>query len=128
MGNFTAGSLKALQVSLVELGAYLTAQLTGGRVYEASKDLRYLQDAFSHIAEELRRQYSLSYYPKQLAQAGERRRIRVRVSRPDLAVRTRDSYIYKPVQGANTTAQDRTQAPNNGPVLKKKQLVSIGGR
>lgn len=71
------------------------ARLTGGREYEASRDLSYLRDAFSHIAEELRRQYSLGYYPKQTAQAGERRRINVRVSRPDLAVRTRDSYVFK---------------------------------
>ena len=71
------------------------ARLTGGRKYEASRDLSYLQDAFSHIAEELRRQYSLGYYPRQTAQPGERRRIKVHVSRPNLAVRTRDSYIFK---------------------------------
>jgi hypothetical protein len=94
---------------------------TGGRVYEASKDLSYLQDAFSHIAEELRRQYSLGYYPKQPGQAGDRRHIRVRVSPPDLAVHTRDSYIYKPSQRRrNTTAQeDQTGMPPSAPVLKR---------
>jgi VWFA-related protein len=91
------------------------ADLTGGRVYEASKDLSYLQAAFSHIAEELRRQYSLGYYPKRQGQAGERRRIRVRVRTPDLAVRTRDSYIFKPAPSANTTPQSQTQKPNAGP-------------
>jgi VWFA-related protein len=99
------------------------ADLTGGRVYEASKDLRYLRDAFSLIAEELGRQYSIGYYPKQQGQAGERRRIRVRVRQPDLAVRTRDSYIYKPAPSGNTTAQDQAQMPNSAPVLKKKQQL-----
>jgi Ca-activated chloride channel family protein len=79
------------------------AELTGGRAYEANRDLSYLRAAFSQIAAELRRQYSLGYYPKQQGQAGERRHIRVRVRPPDLAVRTRVSYIYKPAPGANTT-------------------------
>jgi Ca-activated chloride channel family protein len=103
------------------------AELTGGRVYEAGRDLSNLQAAFSHIAEELRRQYSLGYYPMQHGRAGERRRIKVRVGRPDLAVRTRDSYIYKTAPNANTAAQDQIQTPNNAPVLKKRQLTSVGG-
>jgi hypothetical protein len=45
------------------------------------------------IAEELRRQYSLGYYPKEPTSAGQRREIRVRVSKPGLAVRARDSYV-----------------------------------
>jgi VWFA-related protein len=103
------------------------ARLTAGREYEASRDLSYLQDAFSHIAEELRRQYSLGYYPKQTAQAGERRRIKVHVSRPDLAVRTRDSYIFK--RNADVTGTPSpTTAPDQGssspPVLQKKPFVS----
>jgi VWFA-related protein len=102
------------------------AELTGGRVYEASKDLRYLKDAFRHIAEELRRQYSLGYYPKQAGQAGERRRIKVRVRQSELAVRARNSYIYKPAPSTNTIVNDQSQTPNGAPVLKKKQLVAIG--
>jgi VWFA-related protein len=102
------------------------AALTGGRLYEANKDLRYLRDAFSYIAEELRRQYSLGYYPKQTAQPGQRRLIRVRVNQPELTVRSRDSYIYKPAPDAtNTTAQDQTQTPNGAPVLKKKQFLPL---
>ena len=48
------------------------------------------------MAEELRRQYSLGYYPKNKPKAGERRSIRVRVNRPELVVRTRDSYVFQP--------------------------------
>ena len=40
------------------------AALTGGRLYEATKDLGHLQIAFNQIADELGRQYSIGYYPK----------------------------------------------------------------
>jgi VWFA-related protein len=100
------------------------AQLTGGRLYEAKKDLSYLRAAFSFIAEELRRQYSLGYYPKKSAQPGERRHLRVRLKRPELSVRSRDSYIYKPMPDTNTstTAQEQTDTRDGAPVLKKKQF------
>jgi VWFA-related protein len=101
------------------------AELTGGRVYEASKDLRYLRDAFSHIADELGRQYSIGYYPKRKGEPGERRQIKVRVSRPDVAVRSRDRYIYKGAADAGTKTaiteeNKQTQAP---PVLQKKPFA-----
>ena len=76
-------------------GRYLNtlADKTGGRLYSAD-DPRQLAQAFSQIAEELRRQYSLGYYPKTQTGGGdERRQIRVRVRRPDLGVRARDGYI-----------------------------------
>lgn len=55
-----------------------------------------ISEAFSQIAEELRRQYSLGYYPKPPGQAGQRRQIKVRVNQPNLVVVARDSYIYSP--------------------------------
>ena len=70
------------------------ARVTGGRVYQADTTDN-LDRAFSLIAEELRRQYSLGYYPKQQAQAGQRRRVKVRVTRPNLVVQARDSYIFQ---------------------------------
>ncbi|HEV7889493.1 MAG TPA: VWA domain-containing protein [Pyrinomonadaceae bacterium] len=94
------------------------ADATGGRLNNAD-DIRYLEDAFTNIAEELRRQYSLGYYPSRQSQANERRQIRVRVKRPNLVVRARDSYIYKPSAGApadSTAQQPQTQS---APVLKK---------
>jgi VWFA-related protein len=101
------------------------ARLTGGRLYEARKDLSYLRAAFSFIAEELRRQYSLGYYPRQSAQAGQRRRVRVRVNRPELSVRSRDSYIFNPAPQTSTTAQDQTDSQKGAPVMKKKQLLPL---
>ena len=68
------------------------ADKTAGRVYEAN-DTGQLAQAFARIAEELRRQYSLGYYPKKDSGDGSgRRHIRVRVRQPNLAVRARDSY------------------------------------
>jgi Ca-activated chloride channel homolog len=99
------------------------AELTGGHVYEANKDLSYLQQAFTQIAEELRRQYSLGYYPKQPGQPGERRRIRVQARPPDLAVRTRDSYIYRPRPRLSKPAPPEETAPPP-PVLKNGQGTS----
>jgi Ca-activated chloride channel homolog len=92
------------------------ADLTGARLYEAD-NTQNLSYAFANVAEELRRQYSLGYYPNRPAQAGERRQIKVRVNQPNLAVRTRDSYIFNP-QGASTAQSD--PAAQNAPVLKKK--------
>jgi VWFA-related protein len=101
------------------------ADLTGGRVYEASKDLSYLQDAFSKIADELGRQYSIGYYPKRKGEPGERRQIKVRVSRPEVAVRSRDKYIYKgPVEaGSKTSITEENKQTQSPPVLQKKPFV-----
>src|SRR5690606_31576473 len=68
------------------------SQASGGRNFEATT-LANLDSAFSGIAEELRRQYSLGYYPETNGKAGERRRIQIRVMRPNLVVRAKTSYI-----------------------------------
>ncbi len=69
------------------------ADKTGGRLYQAN-DTKQLADAFSRIAEELRRQYSLGYYPKteSAESADGRRQIKVKVKQANLAVKARDSY------------------------------------
>jgi Ca-activated chloride channel homolog len=69
------------------------ADKTGGRLYEAN-DTKQLSAAFTRIAEELRRQYTIGYYPKTAAVAdGERRQIRVRVRQSNLAVKARNGYV-----------------------------------
>ncbi len=75
--------------------AYLTqlAAATGGKVYRAESTPGGLSAAFESIAEELRRQYVIGYYPSANGAAGERRQLRVRVNRPKLIIRSRDSYI-----------------------------------
>ena len=89
------------------------ARVSGARLYNAEQ--QNLDYAFRSVAEELRRQYSLGYYPKNAPQPGERRNVKVRVDRTELVVRTRDSYVFQP--GANTSAQSNTQP--KPPVLKK---------
>lgn len=75
--------------------AYLKAlsDKTGGRFYDGDS-LFGIAQAFTWIAEELGRQYSIGYYPSKPGQNGERRQIKVRVTESDLVVKARDSYIY----------------------------------
>ncbi|MCO6510336.1 MAG: VWA domain-containing protein [Aridibacter famidurans] len=73
---------------LDDLAAY-----TGGRVYNAGSSRFGLQSTFEAIAEELKRQYQVGYYPAEEGKPGERKKIKVRVYRPNLIVRARDSYI-----------------------------------
>jgi len=71
------------------------ADSTGGRLHRAN-DPAQLAQAFASIAEELRRQYSIGYYPQTGAiQADERRLIKVSVQRPNVAVRARNSYMRR---------------------------------
>jgi Ca-activated chloride channel family protein len=91
------------------------ARVTGARLYNAEQ--QNLNAAFRSVAEELRRQYSLGYYPRNAPRPGERRNVKVRVNRPELVVRTRDSYVFQP--GANATAQQNNNQPARPPVLKK---------
>jgi Ca-activated chloride channel homolog len=97
------------------------AEKTGARQYQADTT-QNLSSAFSNIAEELRRQYSLGYYPKRPAQAVERRQIRVRVNQPNLAVRARDSYVFNP----SKTAGHEDTAQQSAPVLKRKFSATPG--
>jgi Ca-activated chloride channel family protein len=75
--------------------AYLhaLANTTGGRFYSGNSQFGIAQ-AFTWIAEELGRQYSLGYYPQSSASNGERRQIKVKVDESDVVVKSRDSYIY----------------------------------
>ena len=67
--------------------------VTGGRVFRPESTPGGLTAAFEGIAEELRRQYNIGYYPSEEGQAGQRKKIKVRVNRPNLVIRSRDSYI-----------------------------------
>lgn len=66
------------------------ARVSGGRKFESGTDLNL---AFTGIAEELRRQYSIGYYPENMGREGDRKQIRVRVMRPNLVVRAKTSYV-----------------------------------
>lgn len=102
------------------LGDLATA--SGARRYRAD-DNRDLSSTFALVAEELRRQYSLGYYPKQPASAGERRQIKVRTTRPDLAVQARDSYIVGS-QNANNAQQTNGTQRRTRPTINSQPLIT----
>lgn len=70
------------------------ANLTGGRVDKVSSATN-LNQAFARIADELRKIYSLGFYPGDKRKSGVRYRLKIRVYRPNLLVRARNSYIGK---------------------------------
>lgn len=70
------------------------ANLTGGRVDKVSSTTN-LNEAFARIADELRKIYSLGFYPGDKNKIGVRYGLKVRVYRPNLLVRARNSYIRK---------------------------------
>lgn len=69
------------------------ADATGGRVFRPEATPGGLTAAFEGIAEELRRQYNIGYIPTKEGRPGQRKQIKVRVYRPNLLVRARDSYV-----------------------------------
>ncbi|HMG33916.1 MAG TPA: VWA domain-containing protein [Blastocatellia bacterium] len=66
------------------------AEVSAGRFF--SSKVEDLKSTFSEIAEELRHQYRLGFYPDPGKADGQKHSIRVEVSRQDLAVRARRSY------------------------------------
>jgi len=67
------------------------ADMSGGIVERADK-LGDLRAAFGRIAEELRHQYLLGYYPTNKQKDDTTRKISVRVTRPGVMVRARPAY------------------------------------
>src|SRR5262245_45951815 len=94
------------------------ADRSGGRLHDA--DSRYnLTQAFSRIAEELRHQYQLSYYPSNAKKDGAYRRVKVRVEKTGLVVRNRDGY-----RAAMGEQAKNDTSPNDRPELKRRQFTT----
>ena len=70
------------------------ADRSGGQLYRADT-VASLPQAFAAIAAELRTQYLLGYYPTNKNQDGAYRKIQVKTSRKDVAVRARPGYRAK---------------------------------
>ncbi|MFN6964909.1 MAG: VWA domain-containing protein [Pyrinomonadaceae bacterium] len=68
------------------------AEETGGRLYRASTNSN-LNSAFAAISAELRKTYSLGYYPSVERRPGESYTIRVRIYRPNLIIRARERFL-----------------------------------
>jgi len=67
------------------------ADKSGGR-FVATPGGPALRDAFSSIADELGHQYTIAYQPLNRARDGKWRNLEVKLSRPDLTVRSRKGY------------------------------------
>ena len=85
------------EIDYVEAREFLdaVADSSGGRVFKVSSTTN-LNIAFTKIAEELRKTYSLGYYPTDERLPGVTYTLKVRIYRPDLSIRTRESFIRKP--------------------------------
>lgn len=75
------------------------ADATGGRVFRPEVTPGGLTRAFEGIAEELRRQYNIGFVPSEEGKPGQRKSIKVRVNRPSLILRARDSYVVGTTAG-----------------------------
>ena len=75
----------------------MLAESSGGRMFEAGEV--DLEAAFKNVAEELRRQYAVGYYPDDTGNVGDRRKIKVQVSRPGAVVRSKSAYVIKGPDG-----------------------------
>ncbi len=93
------------------------ADRSGARLYDADTVMN-LERAFTQIAEELRHQYALGYYPTNATRDGSFRKLRVRVMRPNLVVRARDGYRAEDAQ-ANANSPS-TQQDRNRPKLRTR--------
>jgi VWFA-related protein len=73
------------------------ATRSGGRLFNASTDAGF-RKAFSAIAEEMGRQYTLCYYPTAALNDSSFRRIQVTVDKPGIKIRARAGYrpVAKP--------------------------------
>ena len=70
---------------------------SGGRLLRADS-LVSLPDAFAKIAAELRTQYLLGYYPINKEPTNKYRKIAVKTSRKDVAIRSRPGYVSKEIR------------------------------
>lgn len=89
------------------------AEITGGRVFRPESTPGGLTRAFEGIAEELRRQYNIGFVPKEEGRPGQRKSIKLRVNRPNLVIRARDSYIVGSTAAAAPTPTPEPTKPKN---------------
>ena len=98
-----------------DAGIYLRdlATRSGGR-HQNADSIENVNQAFSSIAEELRHQDSIGYYPSNTAQDGTVRRVKVKASDAGWVLRAKEGYR---APGANST--NSTQSGDR-PILKRR--------
>jgi Ca-activated chloride channel family protein len=95
--TYTTPSGESLSKAYERATRYLQslARNSGGR-FQYSDSVKHLEVSFARIAEELRQQYSLSYYPNNPNPKAAKRQLKVALNLPGAAVHARASYVYKP--------------------------------
>lgn len=86
------GRLRGLAYDGYDLMEKLS-EVTGGRFYQG--ETKNLKETFTLIAEELRHQYRLGFYPDELKRDGSVHALSVKVNLPDVSVRSRREYLAK---------------------------------
>lgn len=79
---------KPLPIEILEI----ISQETAGRFYE--KEATKLKEAFNSIAEEIKKQYLLGFYPENSGSGAAPKHIRVAVDRDDLTVRVKKKLSF----------------------------------
>ena len=105
----SAGDYKTAGIYLEDL-----ATRSGGR-HQNADSIANVNQAFSSIAEELRHQYSLGYYPTNTAQDGTTRRVKVKAIDASWVLRAKEGY--RAPSGANS--QNSNQSGDR-PILKRR--------
>jgi len=79
---------------------------SGGRIFEAEA-MGDLDKAFKGVADELRQQYAVGYYPDDTGKPGDRKKIKIEViGKPQSVVRSKTTYVIKgEPQGDGSSAQ-----------------------
>lgn len=70
------------------------SEITAGRIFP--KEIDNLNEAFKNIADELRKQYLISYYPDDPNFDISRHQIKIKVNKPNVVVRTKNLQTLKP--------------------------------
>lgn len=70
------------------------AENTGGRIFDVD-DVKNLETSFAGVAEELRRQYSIGYYPEAEGKPGERRSVKIKVTKLGAVIRAKTGYVIR---------------------------------
>ncbi|MCM3904336.1 MAG: VWA domain-containing protein [Pyrinomonadaceae bacterium] len=99
------------------------ARESGGRFFRGDT-LVGLSSAFAHVADELRRQYSIGYYPP-AGPSGQRRTIKVRVKQPDLVVKARDNYVYSQRTTTDENKSGKQPTESTQPAKPLMNLTSV---
>ena len=80
---------------------------SGGRIFEAEA-MGDLDKAFKGVADELRQQYAVGYYPDDTGKPGDRKKIKIEViGKPQSIVRSKTTYVIKGDSESSEAAPNR---------------------